>query len=290
MPFDLPPLAWLRAFEVAAKHLSFTDAGGELGLTQAAISKQIKSLELHLRQTLFVRYPRSLSLTKTGEAYLPKVRDAFERLSLGTREVFGNTLANELTIRCAVSFATAWLAQRLPEFLARHPSVAIRLISTVWNDDFDGSMADVDIQYGTGNWPGLQSHKLTRESLTPLCSPKLATQLSHPRALAEQRLIHVLGYKDGWSTWLKAAGQSTINTGDGLQVDTSLIAFEIAAQSGGVALARKSLVSHACHAGRLVVPFDLNVDIDEAFYLLQPIGRRTHPDAKVFIEWLLSQR
>ena len=132
---ELPPLPWLRAFEVSARHLSFTSAARELGLSQAAVSKQIKLLELKLGEPLFFRFPRSLGLTKAGEAFLPKVQDAFERLSAGASEVFGPRRADVLTIRCAVGFAVNWLAPRLPDFMARHPDIALRLISSVWNED-----------------------------------------------------------------------------------------------------------------------------------------------------------
>ena len=114
---QLPPLAWLRAFEVSARHLSFTSAAQELNLSQAAVSKQIKLLELQLREPLFLRFPRSLSLTKAGEAFLPKVQDAFERLAAGTNEVFGQRRADVLTVRVAVGFGVQWLARRLPDFL-----------------------------------------------------------------------------------------------------------------------------------------------------------------------------
>jgi LysR family transcriptional regulator, glycine cleavage system transcriptional activator len=147
---DLPPLVWLRAFEAAARYLSFTDAAQELNLTQAAVSKHIKSLELHLRHPLFIRGARSLQLTKTAEAYLPKVRDAFERLSIGTREVFGGRRTQELTLRCAVSYAVGWLAPRLPDYLSRYPGTEIRIISSIWNDKADADVYDLDIQYGTG--------------------------------------------------------------------------------------------------------------------------------------------
>ena len=148
MRSELPPLVWLRAFEAAARHLSFTDAARELNLTQAAVSKHVKSLELHLRHALFIRRTRSLHLTKLGEAYVPKVRDAFERLAIGTREVFGGRRPQELTIRCAVSFAVNWLAPRLPSFLGKYPGKQIRILSSVWNEVLDADTYDLDIQYG----------------------------------------------------------------------------------------------------------------------------------------------
>ncbi|MGL6208781.1 MAG: LysR substrate-binding domain-containing protein [Paracoccaceae bacterium] len=283
---QLPPLVWLRAFEAAAQHLSFTDAAKELGLTQAAVSKHIKSLELSLGHPLFIRRTRSLVLTKMGDAYLPKVRDAFDRLAIGTGEVFGVRRTKDLTLRCAVSFAVGWLAPRLPDFLDRNPGVTIRIISSVWNDRLDSDDHDLDIQYGSGDWPGVRCHRLSWETITPLCAPTLALQLSKPDDLQGQRLLHVLGYQQGWGTWLQAAGAKSVNPGQGLQFDTSLTAFEVAAQAGGVALGRASLSRRERASGRLVAPFDLELPIDEAFYLLEPIGAKVHPDAPQFVAWL----
>jgi LysR family transcriptional regulator, glycine cleavage system transcriptional activator len=286
MRSELPPLIWLRAFEAAARHLSFTDAAGELNVTQAAVSKHVKALELHLRHQLFIRRTRSLQLTKMGEAYVPKVRDAFERLAVGTREVFGGRHSKELTLRCAVSFAVNWLAPRLPEFLARYSGTDIRIISSVWNDAFDTDVYDLDIQYGNGEWNGMRSHRLSWETITPLCAPSLVSQLSKPDDLRSQRLLHVLGYQEGWGTWLQAAGARSVNPGQGLQFDTSLMAFEVAAQGGGVALGRLSLTKRERETRRLIAPFDLEVPINEAFYLLEPVGKNPHPDASKFIAWL----
>jgi LysR family transcriptional regulator, glycine cleavage system transcriptional activator len=283
---ELPPLIWLRAFEASARHLSFTNAAVELNLTQAAVSKHIKALEFHLGHPLFVRRTRSLQLTKMGEAYVPKVRDAFERLAIGTREVFGGRPTKELTLRCAVSFAVSWLAPRLPAFLALHPNTEIRVISSVWNDTFDADLYDLDIQYGTGEWSGMRSHRLSWETITPLCAPSLARQLTTPDDLCSQRLLHVLGYQEGWGIWLQAAGANSVNPGQGLQFDTSLMAFEVAAQGCGVALGRLSLTKQDRDTGRLVAPFDLEVPINEAFYLLEPAGKIPHPDASKFIAWL----
>lgn len=288
MDLDLPPLIWLRSFEVAARHLSFTDAAIELNLTQAAVSKHVKSLELQLRHPLFVRLPRSLQLTKTGEAYLPKVRDAFERLSVGTHEVFGRSRTQELTIRCAVSFAVGWLAPRLPAFLALYPDMEIRIISSVWNGAFDADVYDLDIQYGTGDWKGVHSHRLSQETITPLCAPDMAEQLRHPDDLQAQRLLHVLGYQEGWGTWLRAAGATSVNSGQGLRFDTSLTAFELAAQGGGAALGRSSLAKRERDMGRLVAPFDLAVPVEEGFHLLRPVGKDQHRDASIFADWILA--
>jgi LysR family transcriptional regulator, glycine cleavage system transcriptional activator len=288
MRSGLPPLTWLRAFESAARHLSFTEAAKELNLTQAAISKHVKSLELHLRHELFIRRTRSLQLTKLGEAYLPKVKDAFERLSIGTSEVFGGRRPQELTLRCAISFAVNWLAPRLPSYLEQHPGKQVRIISSVWNDAFDADVYDLDIQYGIGDWPGVRSHRLTWETITPLCAPAVAAHLKSTDDLQHHRLLHVIGYQEGWGTWLKAVGNKTVNPGQGLQFDTSLIAFEVAANGAGVALGRHSLTKSQRESGRLVAAFEHEVPINEAFHLLEPVARQLHPDSASFVEWILT--
>lgn len=284
---DLPPLTWLRAFEASARSLSFTQAAHELNLTQAAISKHVKSLEAHLRQPLFIRGPRSLELTKSGAAYLPSVQDALERLASGTREVFGPRRTGVLTLRCAVAFAANWLAPRLPAFLDANPNLSLRVISTVWNGPFDNDAFDLDIQYGTGNWPGFTSHRLTQETLTPVCAPNLP--LRDPNDLAQQRLLHVLGYQEGWGLWLKAAGAQGVDAGRGLQLDNSLTALELARLGGGVALGRSSLIRRDLTERRLIAPFALRLTSAEGFHLLQPSLGKGHAKAALLVDWLCAQ-
>jgi LysR family transcriptional regulator, glycine cleavage system transcriptional activator len=286
---DLPPLTWLRAFEVSARLLSFTAAAHELHLTQAAVSKHVKSLEQRLRHQLFIRHPRSLELTKWGEAYLPKVQDALERLAIGTREVFGRAQDDVLTIRCAVSFAVNWLSPRLPRFLDQHPSVRMRILSSVWADPFDAEAYDLDIQYGTGSFPDAVSHRLTREVITPLCAPGLVPSLESPADLADHLLLHVQGYQEGWGTWLSAAGAMLVDPGQGIQTDTSLTAYALACEGAGVALGRQSLEAPYRTNGRLVAPFELEVPISEGFFLLEPIKADAQNKIGPFVDWLLSE-
>jgi LysR family transcriptional regulator, glycine cleavage system transcriptional activator len=286
---DLPPLTWLRAFEVSARLLSFTAAAHELHLTQAAISKHVKSLEHRLRHQLFIRHPRSLELTKWGEAYLPKVQDSLERLAIGTREVFGRPQDDVLTIRCAVSFAVNWLTPRLPRFLEQHPKVRMRILSSVWADPFDAEAFDLDIQYGTGNFPDANSHRLTHEVITPLCAPGLASGLTSPDDLADHPLLHVQGYQEGWGTWLAAAGATGVDPGQGIQTDTSLTAYALACEGAGIALGRRSLETPYRESGRLVAPFDLTVPISEGFFLLEPLTANPQYDITPFVGWLLAE-
>ncbi|WP_340259972.1 LysR family transcriptional regulator [Roseobacter sp. HKCCA0882] len=286
---DLPPLTWLRAFEASARLLSFTAAAHELNLTQAAISKHVKSLELRLKRQLFIRHPRSLEMTKWAEAYLPKVQDSLQRLSRGTREVFGSTQGDVLTIRCAISFLVNVLSEKIPKFLADHPDQKIRIISSVWVDAFDHEAYDFDIQYGTGTFPGAKSYRLSYEKITPVCAPSRAKTLKHPEQLSTERLIHVQGYQDGWGTWLNAANLQGVDHGLGLQVDNSLAAYELAAQDAGIALGRSSLVANDLKIGRLVAPFEFTQEIEEGFFLLEPLTSTTRADAAAFAKWLLNE-
>jgi LysR family glycine cleavage system transcriptional activator len=289
MSQKLPPLSWIRAFESAARHLSFTHAAGELGLTQAAISKQVKLLELYLREPLFDRRPRSLVLTKVGASYLPKVKDAFDRLGAGTQEVFGNRRSEVLTIRVPVGLGVSWLAHRLPSFIDAFPKAPLRIVSSVWNEEFDPERYDLDIRYGLGIWAGFTTNRLTWDALEPVCLPQIAARLTRPDDLAKERLVHVIGYQEGWATWLAAAGATQVNAGYGMQVDTSILAFELAANGVGVALGRSSMAAKELSSGRLVRPFDLAVPVREAFFLLTPEGGMTHPDTALFRDWLVAE-
>lgn len=289
MGHQMPPLPWLRAFEAAARHLSFTNAALELNLTQAAVSKQVKLLEQHLREPLFERLPRSLILTKAGAAYLPKVNDAFERLSAGTLEVFGDRRKGILTVRAPVGLAVNWIAERLPAFMDDVPHIPVRIVSSVWSEEAETERYDLDIRYGTGKWPGIRADRVSWDHIEPLCTPEIAGRLRSPDDLRNERLLHVLGYQEGWATWLAAAGATAVNAGSGAHFDSSLMAFAVAANGGGVALGRTSMSMTEIRSGRLVRPFALSVPVEEAFYILTPEKGLGHPDAEVFRDWLLAE-
>jgi len=289
---SLPPLNWLRTFEASARTLSFTSAAAELNLTQAAVSKQIKLLEQYLREPLFYRKARSLTLTRVGAAYLPKVREAIELLAETTEEVFGARRSEILTVRVTIGFSVNWLGPRLVRYYRRHPDRPVRIVSSVWNDEFDREHFDLDIRYGNGDWPGFRTDRLSWEALTPLCSPTLLDgprPLRRPSDLRHHDLLHVLGYEEGWAAWFKAAGIDDINIGRGFQFDTALVAHEVAATGAGVVLGRRSMIEGERHSGRLVAPFALSVPIDEAFYLISPTDGTLHPDAETFRAWLLEE-
>jgi LysR family glycine cleavage system transcriptional activator len=288
----LPPPNWLRTFEAAARHLSFTDAAHELNITQSAVSQHVRLLEQHLKEPLFNRFPRRLELTDTGRAYLPAVREAFDRLAKGTEELFGDRERRLLTVKVNVAFAALCLAPRLQSFCNRHPGVELRLLNAIWLTDPDWESTDLEIRHGRGGWRGLQEWRLTRDTLFPVCAPALlqgTAALRRPQDLAGHTLLHGLATNDGWGRWLEAAGVDGPVTSTTLQFDTFVVACAAAATGGGVALARASLVAGDLESGRLVRPFDVEIPAEESFFLVRPEDRPESVQTRAFREWLLEE-
>lgn len=284
----LPPLVWLRSFEAAARHLSFSQAARELALTQPAVSRHIRLLEARLGQPLFYRLPQSLQLTEAGRSYLPAIQDGFHRITAGTSEIFGGLAAEPLTIRTTPGFAEFWLAPRLNDFLAQYPDIDVRISSTVWQAEAVEGDVDLEIRYGEGHWPGASAQRLTDDDVFPVCQPELASFLrSEPVRLAEQRLFHTVGFQVGWPDWLAAAGLG--EAGEKARqshFDTAVLPLNLAAQGAGVALGRTSLAATYLADGRLAAPFDLTLRSDEAFYLAWPEEIAVRPAARAFATWL----
>jgi LysR family glycine cleavage system transcriptional activator len=289
----LPPLTWLRAFEAAARHRSFVAAAVELGVTPSAVSQQVRLLEQHLGRLLFHRLPRGLKLAEAGESYLPLLSEAFERLSAGTVEIFGQHRTHRLTIRATVAFSVLWLAPRLPRFSALHPDIEFRVTSSIWPAEFPDSGIDLEIRQGTGDWPGLEAERLTRDHVFPICSPTLAAGppgLAQPADLVRHTLLHAIGFREGWAQWLKSAGVANlVDARRGLEFDTGVMTMEMALRGAGVALGRTCFVAELLAGGRLVAPFSLSVPTDEAFFLVAPSRRRETDAARAFRQWLRAE-
>ncbi|MBT8769402.1 LysR substrate-binding domain-containing protein [Metapseudomonas boanensis] len=286
----LPPLNWLRAFEVSARSLNFTHAAEELHLTQGAVSQQIRQLESHLGVALFKRLPRGLSLTEEGQSYLPVVQDAITRLAVGTNEIFGQHKRRPIKIRGSLAFLVHWLAPKLAEFRQAHPHVDIRYISNLWVKELDGE-DDMEVRWGHGQWSGLVSQRLTWDTLFPVCSPQLMAQspLREPADVANHLLLHVLGYEEGWGYWLKRVGANDVDYSTGMQFDTLISTLRMAELGQGIALARSSMVEELLREGRLVEPFTQRIEASESFYLVRSSGADLHPDAMTFSTWLVAQ-
>ncbi|MGO1120464.1 LysR family transcriptional regulator [Rhodovibrionaceae bacterium A322] len=293
MSYQLPPLNWLRAFEAAARHGSFTAAAGELNLTQAAVSHQVRSLEQNLGFALFERLPRSLKLTHMGQAYLPSVRRAFDDLSASTVGLFGLMGKSTLVVRAPISFATACLAPRLHRFTEAYPNIEILFCSAIWADLMSADRADIDIRSGSGIWQGYNAILLDQETSIPVCAPQLAERLGgkgNLAAFSPDHMIHIMGCDDLWARGLKAAGADEADATKGVKVDTSLAAMEMAAAGLGAAFVLRSFAQAYLESGRLIRPVDLELTWQESHYLLLPDQENRHrPEVLLFKDWLLSE-
>ncbi|SEL68614.1 LysR family transcriptional regulator [Halomonas daqiaonensis] len=284
---SLPPLIWLQAFEAAARTLSFTAAGRELGVTQAAISQRIRLLEDRLGQKLFVRHPRSLTLTPAGQAWLPSILDGFARIGEGTREVFGSLPARSVTLRTTPVIQQHWLAPRLLAFHRAHPAIAVRLVSAIWSGEFGPEGADIEIRYGHAGWLGMEALSLGDESLLPVCAPALARCLGSPADLAGLTLLHAAGFAVGWPNWLEHAGVVGLDQQcPALTCDNQAMTLALASQGGGVALIHCRLFERR---DDLVAPFDLAVPTDESFWLVRPERGQRQDEASLLWSWLCRE-
>lgn len=267
----LPPLNWLRAFESAARHMSFTAAAEELGVTQAAVSQQMRQLEDWLGTQLFRRLPRALALTDAGIAYLPSVRESFDRLSTETEQIFGNLGNRPVTLRATATMAALWLAPRLTEFRAAHPEITLRVTTLYAPVDFGQDGVDIEIRYGAGKWPGVRAHKIADESYFPVCSPAyLAAAGGRLGDLAGERLIHVLGEREGWGSWFRETGAAGPPLAEGLQCDSLVIALQACIAGGGFMLATAPLVEKLLAAGTLVEPVGQRLPARLAHHVVLP--------------------
>jgi LysR family glycine cleavage system transcriptional activator len=293
MAARLPSLNGLRAFEAAARHLSFTNAAAELNVTQTAISHQIRRLEEELGIRLFIRQNRALALTPEARDYLPGIRAAFNDLRLATDRVLRKDNDHVLTVSTLASLAAKWLLPRLTAFQEAHPGIDVRITTSTALVDFRGGDVDAAIRYGRGQWPGLRADWLMADQLFPVCSPALLTgdrPLRTPEDLANYTLLHTSSiYDDDWRLWLTAAGlPANISKQPGLTFDLILVTVQAALDGIGVAMGRTSYVEADIAKGRLVVPFKITLPADAGFYLVSPEARADSPKLRAFRQWLVA--
>lgn len=291
MPRRLPPLNSLRAFEAAARHLSFTAAADELNVTQAAVSHQIKALEDRLGMPLFRRLNRALLLTEAGQTLYPATNNALDILATAVDRLHRHDKTGELTITTMDSFAASWLVPRLVRFQKAHPDIDIRITTSDVAIDFARENVDMAIRYGFGDWPGNYVEPLMREEVFPVCAPSLLASgppLKKPGDLKHHPLLHD-DMRVDWRMWLMAAGEPEIDPSRGVSYQHSNLVIQAAEQGDGIALARSVLVSAALEAGRLVKPFDLSLPINFAYYIVCPTGNEDRPKIKAFRKWLAEE-
>ncbi|MEE8248257.1 MAG: transcriptional regulator GcvA [Alphaproteobacteria bacterium] len=287
----LPPLNALRAFEAAARHLSFTRAAQELNVTQAAVSHQVKALEERLGVKLFHRRNRALLLSEAGQAYLPPLRDAFDGLAAATERVLARDSSGALTVSALNSFAATWLVPRLKRFRELHADIEVRLTASDHLVDFAREDVDIAIRYGRGEWPGLRADRFLTEDIFPVCSPALlggAQPLRRPGDLRHHTLLHD-DMRESWRMWLLAAGVDDIDAYRGPGFSHSNLVTRAAIDAQGVALGRSALVQAELEAGTLVRPFRVSLPAEYAYYVVCPEVTAERPKEKAFRAWVLGE-
>jgi len=297
---DLPSLDLLKAFEAAARHLSFTKAGEELFLSQSAISRQIQMLEAQLGTLLFDRRVRSLLLTDPGQVFYREVGPILEKLREVTAKVVEPQSAGVITVTSSITFASLWLVPRLSDFQRRHPGIAVHLAADNAIRDMKKDRLDVAIRYSTRKLAGDAAVRLFGERVVPVCSPELLSRrpLSRPEDLKQSVLLH---YQDpdgrvpwlSWDTWFEVMRMAPARGNGSLHFSHYDQVIRAALDGQGIALGRLPLVEELIRTGKLATPlksrrYSMGAQ-DRAYWLLNSPLAATRRDVQAFVTWLREQ-
>lgn len=288
---NLPPLTAVRAFEAAARHQSFTKAAEELGMTQAAVSYQVKVLEDRLGKPLFLRMPKKVELSETGRRLAPAVAAAFQGLHAAFAEL-KDTDDAVLSITAVHTFATNWLVPRFGAFQQLHPEIAVRMDLSSRTVDFTREEFDLGIRGGRGKWPGLQVHQLFPIAFTPLCSPDFLARHGPWKTPVDMLRAPRLDTHDvWWRLWCEAVGVTEIPpaTPSNVSLDVQSLLGTAAIAGQGLAILMPAFFSADIAAGRLVQPFPLMATDDTAYWLVYPEARKNVRKIRAFRDWILGE-
>jgi LysR family transcriptional regulator, glycine cleavage system transcriptional activator len=286
----LPPLNALKAFEAAARHESSTRAAEELCVTQGAVSHQVKALEAELAIKLFNRERQRLIITEAGRDYLAVVRDALDRIAVGTERLLQRQSAGVLTVSTSPDFAAKWLVHRLGHFAEAHAGIDLRVSAAMHHVDFAREDVDMAVRHGDGNWPGLDAVQLSSERLFAICSPKLLSgrRPGKPADLLKFPLIHLDSRAD-WTKWLRVAGMSDDGVKHGPVLNRASMVIDAAINGQGIALARTTLAAWDLLNGGLVRPFAEALRLSKTYWIVCPKATSNLPKIVTFRDWLLAE-
>jgi len=296
MPRRLPNLNALKAFEAAARLLSFTEAAAELNVTQGAISHQVQTLEEQLGVLLFRRMNRRLALTPAGADYLPSVGEAFDRIAEATRRLGRDRSAGPLKVTTMPSFASLWLLPRLAQLRHAAPDMDVMIAATPALVDVNDDQFDLAIRFGIGSYPELDVKYLMDDAVLPVCAPGLLQRppgLRRPADLARYPLLHdEVGPREqgvDWAQWLALAGVTGVDVTRGPIFSDSSFVVLAAIAGEGVGLARRSLCLADLVNGRLVQPFGPIAPIKMTYRLVTTREKAAWPKVRRFTDWILAE-
>jgi LysR family glycine cleavage system transcriptional activator len=284
---------------VAARHLNFTRAAEELGLTAAAVSYQVKEFEDQLGALLFLRSARTLKLTEAGRIFCEAASDSIQGLHRAQTRIRKLSRGTEiLKITVDPQFATKWLMHRVENFRRLHPTIELRFDVAYEVRDFERDDIDVAIRFGMGKYPGLVANRLFENEIVPVCSPKLMQKgppLTVPEDLKNHTLAHIEWSRQGvtwpnWRMWMAAAGVADFDDSRTIVFDKSMDAIEAAIAGGAVTLADFAMVANDLSEGRLIRPFEISIRVpaEFAYFLVYPADSVADPRITVFRDWLLE--
>lgn len=295
----LPHLSALRAFEAAARRLSFRDAADELGITASAVSHQIRSLESYLDVRLFDRLTRAVALTEAGSALYPKLDMGFRLVESAVREVRSIRSASALVVSAGPAIAAKWLVPKLYLFQERYPDIELRVATGSRTVDLEREDVDIALRHGRGDYPGLESVRLFGEAYTPMCAPRLLDDpklpLRTPADLRHHRLLHddsaALPGKGaaGWAQWLRAARVRQVDADSGAHFGQTDHAIQAAIDGSGVLLGRVAIATFDLVAGRLVRPFELTLPSPFGYFFVTRAGRQRERAIAALLAWIRDE-
>lgn len=289
----LPSLNALRAFEAAARHLSFARAAEELHVTPAAISQLIKQLETALDVVLFKR-GKALALSDPARAAMPFLTEGFDRLEQAVNHLHGGNAAGPLVISTPPTFAARWLIPRLDDFHTRHPDIELRLVATRRLVDFAVEDVDLAVRFGSGSFAGLHAEKLMPEVIVPVAAPGLSAGIKAPGDMLSCTLLHDESHAwnpafPSWERWLASMGVPVDKPLCIRYFEDANLVIQAAVAGLGVALVWHSLVVNELHAGRLACVLNESLATEHGYHLVVP-PKRLHLDkVATFRSWILAQ-
>lgn len=288
MAQTLPPLNWLRAFESAARHLNFTVTARELNLTQSAVSQHVRSLEMRLGTSLFIRKARGLAMTDSGRQLLASVAPALADLTKATAMFMPQQTDDSLKIACSWSFSLAWLSPRLAQFMNSYPSIRVQIVGTLWPDDNRLVDADIEIRFGSRQLAGDGAELLFADEVVPVCAPHNLPQHPTVESMYQSGLIHTVGSSDTWYAW---AEHHSVQPPDSVSctVDSYSVALALARNGVGVALVSRVIVEESLRSGALVVPVNLVAPAIDNHYLAINSRSGERLIADHFADWLRNE-
>jgi DNA-binding transcriptional LysR family regulator len=283
----LPALA---AFEAAARHQNFAHAADELSLTASAVSHHVRKLEERLGVPLFHRHARGVQLTPAGRRLADAAGSSLAELEDAIRGVRAAG-EDETLVRIATlhSWVCGWLLPRLPAFAAAHPQLRLSIETGFALARFDEGGPDLAIRYGDGDWPGLLSRELLRETLFPVAAPDMpgVAAVRSPADIARLPLVADMG-RQGWPDWFRAAGVRDAGVRERYRFTDSNAALNAAAQGLGVALAREHIIAPFLDSGALARLPGPTLEARYGYFLAHPAHRRLRPAAQAFADWLVQ--